>query len=154
MDGTTDRKDIKIPLLKEYIKVCKKYDKICVLEVKNHFIESDLKRLIEEIKTEGYINNVIFISFDLENCINIRKLLPQNDVQWLIENEEVTQELVKILCDNKLNLDIYYKKLTKENLYMLHSNGIKVNCWTVDNKADAEKLVEFGVDFITTNILE
>ncbi len=154
LDGATIRKDIRIPLLREYIRICKKYQKICVLEVKNHFSENDLERMIEEIKDEDYIENVIFISFDLENCINIRKILPENDVQWLIGKEKVTRGLIKILRDNKLNLDIYYKQLTEENIEMLHSNGIKVNCWTCDNKDEAERLVEAGVDFITTNILE
>ena len=31
LDNTTDRKDIRIPLLSEYIKICKKYEKTCVL---------------------------------------------------------------------------------------------------------------------------
>ncbi len=154
LDTTTSRQDIRIPLLNEYIKICKKYNKICILEVKNHFDESDLKRLIKEIKSENYLENVVFISFDLENCINIRKLLPNNDVQWLLKDAEVTQELAEILYVNKLNLDIYYKKLTAENIMMLHFNGIKVNCWTCDDKATAERLVDFGVDYITTNILE
>lgn len=37
LDKTTIRQDIRIPLLDEYIKICKKYNKICVLELKNHF---------------------------------------------------------------------------------------------------------------------
>ena len=40
LDGTTIRQDIRIPLLQEYIKICKKYEKICVLEIKNHFEEN------------------------------------------------------------------------------------------------------------------
>ena len=50
LDKTTDRKDIRIPLLSEYIKICKKYEKICVLELKNHFKESDIEKLIDEIR--------------------------------------------------------------------------------------------------------
>ncbi len=153
LDGSTCRRDLKIPSLKEYIHICKKYGKICVLEAKNHFAERDLENMIEEIKTEGYIEKVIFISFDLENCVNARKFLPENDVQWLL-NAEVTDEVVKILCDNKLNLDISYKKLKAEDVELLHSKGITVNCWTCDDKEIAEKLVGMGVDFITTNILE
>jgi glycerophosphoryl diester phosphodiesterase len=53
-----------------------------------------------------------------------------------------------------LDLDIYYKRLNKETIDLLHSKGIKVNCWTVDNKEEAEALVDMGIDFITTNILE
>ena len=32
--------------------------------------------------------------------------------------------------------------------------GIKVNCWTVDDPEIAERLVSWGVDYITSNILE
>ncbi len=153
LDSTTDRKDIKIPLLKEYIMVCKKYGKICVLEIKNHFEEKDIEKLIDQIKELEYIDNVIFISFDFENCVNVRKLLPENDVQFLT-SKEITSELIEKLCENHLNLDIDYKQLNAENIELLHSKGIKVNCWTCDDKETAEKLVSFGVDFITSNILE
>lgn len=155
IDGTTTRKDIKIPLLAEYISICKKYEKKAVLEVKKHFKVSDLERLIKEIKEMNYIENVIFISFDLENCINIRNFLPQNTVQWLIgKSEEITKDLIQTLCKHNLDLDIHYKSLTKENIELLHLKDIKVNCWTCDDKDYAEKLVLWGVDYITTNILE
>ncbi len=153
LDGTTYRKDIRIPLLKEYIMLCKKYGKICVLEIKNHLEEKDIEKLIDEIKDLGYIDRVIFISFDFENCINVRKFLPENDVQFLT-SKEITNELIEKLCKNNLDLDIYYKQLNAENIKLLHSKGIKVNCWTCDDKDIAEKIVSYGVDFITSNILE
>lgn len=152
-DGTTDRKDIKIPLLKEYIKVCKKYEKICVLEIKNHFEKENIEKLINEIRELEYLDNIIFISFDFENCVNVRKLLPENDVQFLT-SKEIAGELIEQLCENNLNLDIYYKRLNAENVALLHSKGIKVNCWTCDDKNIAEEIASYGVDFITTNILE
>ena len=154
LDGTTERKDIRIPLLSEYISICKKYDKICVLEVKNHFKEYDLKRLTEEIKATGYLTNVIFISFDFANCVNLRKLLPENTIQYLTYKKEITSELIDQLCENKIDIDTFYPELNPENIKLLHSKGIKVNCWTCDNKADAEMMISYGVDFITTNILE
>ena len=153
LDGTTDRKDIRIPLLKEYIMVCKKYEKICVLEIKNHFEEENIEKLIDEIRELEYIDNVIFISFDFENCVNVRKRLPENDVQFLTK-KEITSELIEKLCKNNLDLDIYYKQLNAENIKLLHSKGIKVNCWTCDDKDAAEKIVSYGADFITSNILE
>lgn len=155
LDGTTDRKDIRIPLLKEYIRICKKYGKICVLELKKHFDESDIDRVIEEIESEDYLENILFISTDLDNCINLRKRLPNHEIQWVVGGiQKPVEDLIQPLVENKLGLDIYYHKLTKENVVALHANGIKVNCWTCDDKTDAEKLIELGVDFITTNILE
>jgi glycerophosphoryl diester phosphodiesterase len=153
LDNTTDRQDIRIPLLAEYIKICKKYEKICVLEIKNHFDEKDIDRLLDEIKALGYLENVDFISFDFANCVNVRKRLPEHNVQFLTENE-ITDELVEKLIANNLDLDIYYKLLNKEKIEMLHSKGIKVNCWTCDEKDVAEALVSYGIEFITSNILE
>ena len=153
LDGTTDRKDIRIPLLSEYIKICKKYEKTCVLEIKNHFEEPYIERLKDEIKELEYIDKIIFISFDFENGVNVKKLLPENDVQFLY-SKEITDELIERISQHHLNLDIYYKQLTAENIEKLHSKGIKVNCWTCDDKEVAEKLVSYGVDFITSNILE
>ena len=37
LDGSFTRRDIRIPLLQDYISICKKYGKICVLELKNRF---------------------------------------------------------------------------------------------------------------------
>lgn len=155
IDGSFSRSDIRIPLLEEYVKICRKYEKICVLEIKNHFEKENIEKLIAETDALGYTENIIFISFDFENCVNVRKLLPNNSVQWLIYNDrEIDGELVRILSENRLDLDIYYKKLTAENIKMLHANGIKVNCWTCDAREDGERLAELGVDFITTDILE
>ena len=153
LDGTTVRKDIRIPLLSEYINICKKYEKTCVLEIKNHFEEHYIDKLIDEIKELEYLDKIIFISFDFENCVNVRKRLAENDVQFLY-SEEITDELIERISQYNLNLDIYYKQLTAENIGYLHSKGIKVNCWTCDDKEAAEKLVSCGVDYITSNILE
>lgn len=148
------RSDIRIPLLADYIAICKKYDKTCVLEIKNPFKEEDLVRMIEEIKTLDYLDKMIFISFAFENCTTLRKLLPQAQIQFLTSKRDVDDELIKLLVDNKLDLDIHYKKLTKKNVKKLHDNGIVVNCWTVNEKEEAEALVKMKVDYITSNILE
>ena len=47
-----------------------------------------------------------------------------------------------------------FRSLTREIVEELHGEGILVNCWTCDDKAEAERLVAWGVDFITTNLLE
>lgn len=153
LDGSTDRQDIRIPLLKEYINICKKYEKICVLEIKNHFEKENIVKLIDEIKQLEYLDKTIFISFDYENCVNVRKLLPEHDVQFLTA-DKVSDELIEKLISYNLGLDIYHRELNKENIELLHSKGIKVNCWTCDDIECAQNYVSYGIDFITTNILE
>ena len=53
-----------------------------------------------------------------------------------------------------MDIDAMFTCLTKENVEELHKHGIVVNCWTVDKLEDAERLIEMGVDQITSNILE
>ena len=153
LDGSFIRQDIRIPLLSEYISICKKYGKMCILEVKNPFTQENISRLVDEIRELDYLDGVVFISFDFNNCVMLRKLLPNSQIQWLTSGE-ITDEAIDRLIENNLDLDIHYQRLNKENIEKLHSKNIKVNAWTCDDPAGAEKLVEFGIDFITTNILE
>lgn len=153
VDGSTHRTDIRIPLLADYIKICSKYSKKCILELKNEFKTEDIDELINEIQLTGYLENVVFISFSMKNCLNLRNRLKENEIQFLT-SEEVTDELIKTLTDNKLELDIFYKRLTKEIADSLHDKGIKINVWTCDLPEDAINMVDMGVDYITTNILE
>lgn len=154
LDGQKGRVDLHMPTLQEYIRTCKKYEKIAVLELKNAFEVDDLAKIVYTIREEGYLENVIFISFCLDNMLNIRKMLPTQPCQYLISRQEIDEGMIALLKDNNLDLDIRYTLLNEENIAKLHENGIKVNCWTVDEKADAEQLAAWGVDFITSNRLE
>jgi len=154
IDGSTNRQDIKIPLLIDYIKICKKYEKKAVLELKNYFEEKYILEIIEIIKGEEYLENIIFISFNFENCKTLRKLLPTHDIQWLLA-QEITDELLAILNEYRLNLDTAYQAIiSKDIVDKVHALDLTVNCWTCDTKEVAERMIEYGVDYITTNILE
>lgn len=153
LDGTTTRKDIRIPLLAEYVHICKKYGKVGVLELKSAFTKEELQSIAEIIKEQDYLDGIIFISFDWNNCVVMRELLPEQPIQWLT-GEPITSEQIQALVDHKLDLDIYYGALTAEDVAVLHEKNIEVNCWTCDTKEEAEQLIAWGVDYITSNILE
>lgn len=152
-DGVKGRTDLRMPTLQEYIRICKKYEKVAVLELKNNFEEDDIRRIVYIISGEEYLENVIFISFDLQNMLTLRRMLPNQTCQYLIGGE-ITDEVIATLTENHLDLDVRYTRLDEEMIAKLHSKGIKVNCWTVDKPEDAKQLVEWGIDFITSNILE
>ena len=146
------RDDLLIPRMEDYINICKKYEKKAVLEVKNRMQPEDLARMVEEIKALDYLENVIFIAFSLENMIDLRKMLPNQELQYL--THEYNETVHNALKEYNLDWDAHYATLTKEIIDELHAEGIKINCWTVNKKEDAERLAEWGVDFITSNILE
>lgn len=152
-DGSTLRQDIRIPLLVEYVHICKKYDKTCVLELKNAFSRKEIREILAIIREMGWLDRVIFISFVLENCLTLRELRPDQPVQWLTD-DPLTEEQIALLIERRVGLDAYYPLISPELVQKFHDAGLEVNCWTVDDPAWAAKLVDMGVDYITSNILE
>lgn len=152
IDGKKGRTDIRIPTLQEYISICKKYEKVAVLELKNAFSEEEIYEIVDIIKSLDYLPNVIFISFCLENLVFLRKKYPEQAAQFLIDDYE--DWLLDTLKEHNLDLDIKYTSLNADNMKELHDAGIKVNCWTCDDPEAGEKLASLGIDYITSNILE
>lgn len=152
INGKEKRKDLFIPTLQEYISICKKYEKIAVLELKNSFKSEDVAEIVKIIEDLKYLENTIFISFYFENLKVIRNLKKNQQIQFLTSefNDEIFEKLIKYNCD----LDIKCTSVTKDIVKKLHKNNLKVNCWTCDKETQAKKLIKLGVDFITTNILE
>ena len=152
VDGVTERQDIRMPSLEEYISICKKYDKTAVLELKNNMAEKHIMEMCHQIEELDYLDKMIFISFDLYNLLVLRRLYPNASIQYLTRT--VDSDIIKVLKENNFDLDIRYTALTCDIIEKLHDEGIKINCWTVNTKEDAERLIAWGIDFITTNILE
>lgn len=140
-----------VPTLREYLGVCRRYGKKSVLELKVEYTDEQLKEIIEIAKEEKQFENVIFISFFPDNMIRLRKILPTHPLQLL--TGPINSEIMDICENNSLEIDAAYPSLNEENIAELKRRGIKINCWTVNDRADAEKLVALGVDFITTNTI-
>jgi len=151
-EGKRGRIDLRMPNLEEYINVCKYYEKYAVLELKNAFLEEDIYEICAIIDSLGYLEKTIFISFSYENLVFLRKKYPTQAAQFLIS--KFPDDLIDRLKAHNLDLDIYYKALDKEKIELCHANGIRVNTWTVDKPEVAEDLISWGIDYITSNILE
>ena len=146
------RADLVFPSLEEYIRICRQYGKTSVLEIKNHFEPEDIENVIAIIRDLGWLERTIFISFDLPNMLCIREKLPEQPAQYLVC--EFGDDLLDILKANHLDLDIDHKAITKEHVDACRANGIEVNVWTVDTPEDAQRVLDCGVHYITSNILE
>ena len=151
-DGTKSRADLRPASLENYISICKKYGKHCVLELKSAFTDEETERFIGIISKLDYLDQVTFISFNYENLLKVRRVLPGHSAQFLFS--KVTDEIIENVIRDKFDIDAHYKALTSEVIAKIHGAGLKINCWTVDTVEDAERLAEMGVDYITSNILE
>ena len=159
-DNIKGRIDLMIPSLEEYLSICCKYGKTCVLELKNKFSPRDIDNVIKIVRSVYSLKKVIFISFVLENLTYIRKKLKNQKLQFLLcdfnenaEGQKFSDRLLQ-LKQNSLDIDILYTSLTEENVKILHNNGIEINTWNVNDKNYAQKLINMGVDYLTTETLE
>jgi len=78
------------------------------------------------------------------------------NIQFLsgIDNDEMKKDTINFAIKNKVDVDVYYKNIDKDFINECHKNNIKVNVWTVDDPLEASYLIDLGVDYITSNILE
>lgn len=141
-----------IPTLKEYISICKLYEKKAVIELKERLNYREITRLCLELEALDYFDKCIFISFKFENLFLLRIHRPFASAQYLVKKEYCG--LFLRLKLHRIDLDIKASAVTPELVERYHSANLKINCWTVDKPSEAEKLADMGVDFITTNLLE
>ena len=152
VNDTINHVHLRVPLLEEYLECCKKYNKVCVIEFKFLFSEENIKKVIDIIESYDYLDNCVFISFIFENLVCLKNINPNFKLQYLMSSWD--EEKINNCIKYQMDLDILYTEVTKERVKFMHDNNLKVNVWTVNTIESGESLVEAGVDFITTNILE
>ena len=151
-DGSRNRGDLILPTLEEYISICARYEKEAVLELKNEFTASDVYKIMGMIDKMGYLENTTIISFCLKNLIRLRKRYPDVKAQYLLSvwDDKHMDSLIKY----NLDLDIKHTAVTAELCQKIHDASKIINCWTVDTVEDGQRVIDCGIDYITSNILE
>ncbi len=150
VDGKSDRAELMLATPEEYRKICEKYGKVCVAELKSNFTEEEIGEILAIF--DGYLDHTCFIAFNIENLDLVKKLRPGQECQYLTGKWD--DSLPEMLEARGMGLDIQHGQLTEERIAACHAHGVEVNCWTVDNPADAARLDGWDVDYITSNILE
>ena len=105
-----------------------------------------------------------FIAFDEATICEVKKLFPAHKAYWLTCNwtgdwqnhgeaelspKELAARLQELGVDG---VDICATDfLTREYGDALHAANLGFHVWTVDDPAQAKRMVEIGVDSITTN---
>ncbi len=142
----------RIPEFFEYLECCKKYEKVCVIEFKNEFMEVDIVEVLNIVKSYDYLEHCIFISFIPVNLQIVRKHEPNATLQCLYG--AIRKEELSMLKQFQMGIDVYHDQVDQAFVDFYHSHGIKINVWTVNSKERCIELINLGVDFITTNIYE
>jgi glycerophosphoryl diester phosphodiesterase len=116
-----------------------------------------LQKLIVD---SGKMSQIVIIGFDLDT-VTMSKRLIDVPTYWLkgtAKDKETEQwiphdpQLIQTAEDNGLEgVDVHYAGVTKEFADAAASSGQKLYVWTVDDPAEAARLVDLGIAGITTN---
>lgn len=157
----------KVCFLKDYLTLCYQNNVHAIMDIKwttglNPNDASKYQELIALLKeTKMYNHATLLMSVclaELEvmpprvNCIEyIRSFDKEIDISLLANT---TYEKYYDFCfKNRVSMDVYYERLSKELIDEFHQHNLIVNTWTVNQKEDALKAISWGVDLITTDLL-
>lgn len=147
-------KNLHIPTAEDYIKICKKYNKIAIIELKGFNDPKYYQQLTDLIFRENMQKKTVFISGKLGQLENMKETVSKAST---IPMMPIFYENTDTNTDDYINLngftgiDINIKKTTTNTLKTLRSQ--KVGIWTVklsDIKKAAE-LVKSGAEYITAD---
>ncbi len=137
----------------EYIRVCKHYNKYPVIELKWGFDNQAVDELMALLLEEDMYDKSMIICYTYETILYIKKKYPNYHIQFLL-GYLYSEELVNKCLREGISLDLRHDLVTKELVDRFHKKNLEINTWTVDDKEEYNRLVECGVDYVTTNILE
>ena len=140
---------LKIPTLTEYLQVCKYEELVPIIEIKR-IEKKSITKLLNQIKNWGLTSGCIIITFHQDIATEVRKQNKEIKIQWLAD---LTKENIDYCAQYQMDIDCPKRKVNKKLVDYAHSKGVLVNVWTVDDVKDMMKLMDMGVDFITTNCL-
>ena len=145
-----------IPRLGQLLEQALKHPQtMLVFELKKHSCDSVETKAVDasiaELKKYGLFNpeNVMFISFSKHICKEFAAKAPGFTVQYL-EKDADPDELVEFGING---IDTKYKVLLRDSLLFdaARRNNMSVNTWTVNAEDNIRKVIELGVDQITTD---
>lgn len=123
---------------------------------------SNIKKAVD--KTGRSYKDFVFICFNFDACLQARKLMPEMEVLYLFSSQKddkgnrlpYDESLLKKAKDANLTgvnvaFDgVYGPEIVKK----AHEMGLKFMVWTVNDASIMQKMVDYGVDGITTDLVD
>ena len=143
-----------IPLLDEYFEASLAYPEMkLVYELKSkgepEYEARALPATVEAINRYGVADRIEFISFSLSACVEFARLMPNNRVEYL--GGEIAPKDLHEMGISGIDYEYFVFYEHPEWIEEAHKLGMVVNTWTVNTEEDMRKLLELGVDQLTTN---
>jgi len=151
--------ELVIPSLEEALTVAKDTRLTPVIEIKkgrtDNYTSASYDSLVAIIKKFNVEKEMMFISFDYNSLIEIKKRLPLVEVSYLTSDftQDLIDKAVALGVNSGIDADYTNSHFNARNVQLAHDAGLKVGAWTTADDSKRDALLAMGVDFITTNSL-
>jgi glycerophosphoryl diester phosphodiesterase len=139
----------KIPFLEEIIRTVPS-GKELVIEIK---CGSEVLPYLKEI-INRYVSDkkFVFISFDFQTISDTKKIFPDNSCYWLCSDPELLKKNINLVSGAGLEgISLSYTIIDEKVALQAKDLKLELFSWTVDDPAEAKRLITLGVKGITTN---
>ena len=144
----------KLPTLDDYLAAGKELpDTRLIVEIKPHKTKETedkaVEIIVDKVKKMQMEKQVEYISFSMNICEQLVRLAPGAEIAYL-KSDVAPKELKE---KGITGIDYYVKVLEgkPEWIEEAHRLGMKVNVWTVNDMEMVRKMIDLGVDYITTD---
>lgn len=143
----------RVPTFDEFLTVCKKNRRVPIIEIKaGNYSAANYDEIVVRLRKFNLVQSPVFISFDYQALVEIKKRIPAVYVQYLVSS--ITDQAIDDAKALGINSGISVKyndvSVTEENVVKIHNAGLAAACWTVPD-TQFDSMVSLGFDFITTN---
>lgn len=137
----------RICTLSDYLYLCNRYHKTAVVEIKQSLNKEETTALCDFLLDKinyrylqicSFDREVVRYAFDYKNYFDVK----------VFSSKKTKANFNSVLG---YNVSLSYKSVTKSFVEKCHKRGAYVDVYTVDDTEEIKKLVEYGVDYITTN---
>ena len=139
------KKEDQIPLLKDVIKFAVKNNINLNIEIKSSGYEKEIIKLINKY---NFKENCVVASEKYKVIKKVKKINSDIKTVYVVSNFNKKKFLKYNEADE---YSISKKVVSKELVDLLHDNKKKVHVWTINNKKEANKMLNLNVDYIITN---
>lgn len=151
--------ELVIPSLEEALTIAKDKRLTPVIEIKkdstDNYTSASYDSLVAIIKKFNVEKEMMFISFDYNSLVEVKKRLPLVEVSYLTSDftQDLIDKAVALGVNSGIDADYTNSHFNARNVQLAHEAGLKVGAWTTADDSKRNTLLAMGVDFITTNSL-
>jgi glycerophosphoryl diester phosphodiesterase len=111
--------------------------------------EEFARRLVDEIRAAGMQRRSTIESFDWRTLAVVRRVAPEIPAVYL--TYKLDDALAKVRDAGGKIWSPFFKDVDEAKIREAHAAGIEVVVWTVNDPADMQRMVEWGVDGLITD---